>query len=213
MLLDPKFNTLHEMNGLLTAQHQEEAIVINVLWFFSNLLGEVKPHITTELLKKTDILDYMAMVCTKYNSLSSFQLKILPWLCTNIMRQRPFPQVEIVQITLRMTEFASREMFNLKPGRVEKVLKDVMNVLYELYHPNKAGDLDKQELLSRRDIMPSLYEILREFDFERILGACIASDNFTLIDKALCVYGCVLNDDDLCQDLFERHPTLHLLIL
>jgi hypothetical protein len=198
ILTDHKFNVLAELNQLLTLKYQEEQIVMNILWFFSNLLGEVNHHLTTEILKKTDILDYMATVCSTYASLSPILLKILPWLCCNIMRQRPFPQVEIVQIVLRMTEFASREMFKLqKPKRIEKILKDVMTVLYELYHPMINGRIDHNELKARADYMPHFYTILAEFDFEKILEACLSSESFSLIDKALCVYGSLLIDDDL----------------
>lgn len=86
ILTDPKFDMLHELNQLMMLKYQEEQIVMNILWFLSNLLGEINNQLTTEILKKTDILDFIATVSSTYMSLSPILLKILPWLCCNIMR-------------------------------------------------------------------------------------------------------------------------------
>lgn len=96
-------------------------------------------------------------------------------------------------------------MFKLKTlHRIERVLKDVMTVLGELFVPKKKGLIDKNEVASRRDILFHFFTQLLDFDFQHILEACFASDRFSLIDESLQVYGSLLLDDDFALSIYER---------
>jgi hypothetical protein len=61
-LLQPEFNLLAHLNTCLLASYQDEGMLLNLLWTFGNLLGELNPELTHDLLTKTDLLDFMCQV-------------------------------------------------------------------------------------------------------------------------------------------------------
>jgi hypothetical protein len=113
-LLRPDFNLLGHLNACLLASYQDEGMLLNLLWTFGNLLGELNPVLTHDLLTKTDLLDFMCQVQARYAMLTPTLMKILPWLCQNIIRLEPMPKVEIIQIVLRVVDAIIRDLPKLK---------------------------------------------------------------------------------------------------
>jgi hypothetical protein len=86
-LLEPSLDLLREVNFAFSQEFCDDIVLTNVVWFLTNLIGEKNPEITSMILKRTDILDFMLMVTSKYQALTAPLMKLLPWLCSNIMGQ------------------------------------------------------------------------------------------------------------------------------
>lgn len=96
ILLDPELGLLSELNIALTENFRDEQITMNVIWFLSNLVGERRAELTNEILRKTEILDYMLRIITQSREMRPIDLRILPWLCSNFMNHSTLPQHEVV---------------------------------------------------------------------------------------------------------------------
>lgn len=116
-ILKPHFHFLDHLNSCLLLPVQDEEQLQNVLWIFANLLGETDPQLTNQILTKTDILDFMCQIQGKYACLTPSMMKMIPWMCLNIIRLDPMPQVEIIQIILRVLECVVRDFHKLKSAK------------------------------------------------------------------------------------------------
>lgn len=70
--------------------YQEEGLVSNVLWIFANFLGEKKLDRPDLILRKTNLIDFLSNLIS-YNSLTPMLIRILPWLCANLIRKHTLP--------------------------------------------------------------------------------------------------------------------------
>ena len=72
----------------------------------------------------------MCQVQNKYTCLTPTLMKMLPWLCANIVRCDPPPQPEILQIVLRVVDCIVRDLPKLKsPKKRERALKEVLQII------------------------------------------------------------------------------------
>lgn len=95
--MDAQLDLIRDLNFAFTQEFCDDVVLSNVVWFFTNLVGERMDEITLMILKRTDLVDFMLMVTSKYQALTPSLMKLLPWLCSNLMSQKGILQPEIVR--------------------------------------------------------------------------------------------------------------------
>jgi hypothetical protein len=94
--------------------------------------------------------------------------------------------VEIIQIVLRMIEFCSREVFKIRnPEKFERIMREITATICEFFIPKVHDQIDKKEVVSRKDLLPHFFSILMEFDWQKILEACFASEHYKFLEEGL----------------------------
>ena len=70
--------------------NNDKRIIWHALWIFSNLLGDKDPNYMTEILKTTQLIDFLADI-SNWKIIPKEILRLLPWLCLNIIRREELP--------------------------------------------------------------------------------------------------------------------------
>lgn len=108
---------------------------------------------------------------------------------------------------LRVTQFISEEMLKLPTqSRQEKVLKEVIYILFKILMDKKSTEEERVAL--------GLYgDQILEFDLPKLFEMSFASDNLTLMERALRIYGLFVASKQTDFLIFQQNQYLHRLVV
>ena len=85
----------------------------NTIWIFSNLIGEENPQIKQLILEQTDLVSFLSSLDTQTDNFPSLLVQ-LPWLCQNLVKSKPEPNVEQMEMIFSVLYICSKQHDKIK---------------------------------------------------------------------------------------------------
>lgn len=92
-LLFEQYEFLSLCSTLLMGKNQ--AVAGNVAWVFANIVGDAQIELRDLLLRHTSVVDFLSSLIN-WNTLTPTLMSTVPWLCHNMVRVNPLPDMDIV---------------------------------------------------------------------------------------------------------------------